>query len=124
MVEPEVVGEEVGDPALERIELREGVLAQPEEEVRAQAGLADRCRKLVGELVALVVEEVLLELVEDDVDISAHGLRGAGEPLGQTAARLDSDGGVDRLSEPAPGIAGPRRVEDDRRRPESGEERE
>ena len=114
VVEPEVVGEEVRDPALERIELREGVLAQPEEEVRAKARLADRCGKLVREFVPLVVEEVLLELIEDGVDISAHGFRGGGEPLGQTGARLDSHGGVDRLSEPVPGIAGPRRVEDDR----------
>ena len=113
MVEPEVVGKEVGDPALERVELRESVLAQAEEEVRPQTGLADRRCELIGEFVALVVEEVLLELIEDRVDISAYGLRGGGQPLGQTAARLDSDGGVDRLSEPAPGIAGPRRVEDD-----------
>src|SRR5215212_10421626 len=74
VVEPEVVGKEVGNAALERIELRESVLAQPQEDVRAQAGLADRCGKLVAKLVTLVVEEVLLELVEDDVHIPAHGL--------------------------------------------------
>src|SRR2546430_387830 len=90
VVKPEVVGEEVGDPALERIELGKSVLAQPEQEVRAQAGLADRVRELRGEFVALVVEEVLLELIEDGVDIAAHGLRRSGEPLGQSAARLDS----------------------------------
>src|SRR5919108_577116 len=42
MLEPQVVAEEVRDAGLERVELRERVLAQAEEEVRPQARLAGR----------------------------------------------------------------------------------
>ena len=74
VVEPEVVREEVRYPALERIELRQRVFAQPEQEVRAETRLADCRGELAGERIALLVEEVLLELVEDDVDLAADGL--------------------------------------------------
>src|SRR5205085_12614517 len=83
VVEAQVVREEARDPALEGVELRERVLAQAEQEVRTQAGVADRLRELLRERVALVVEEVLLELVEDDVDVAAHDLARRAQPLGQ-----------------------------------------
>src|SRR5205807_3857518 len=76
MVEPEVVAEEVRDPGLERVELRERVLPQAEQEVRPQAGLADRRRELPREAGAgavSLVEEVLLRLVEDPVDAPSAG---------------------------------------------------
>ena len=81
MVEPQVVREEVRYLALEGIELGEGVLAQAHEEVRAETRLPDSSRELGGEWVALVVEEVLLKLIENDVDVAFDSLRRGTEPL-------------------------------------------
>src|ERR671923_2221971 len=108
MLEPQVVAEEVRDAGLERVELRERVLAQAEEEVRPQAGLADRRRELTREAGAgavPLVEEVLLELVEDHVDVAADGLRSAAERLDERAAALEADRLLDRLRQAPVGVA-------------------
>ena len=118
MVETEVVREEVGNPALERVELGERVLPQAEQEVRAQAGLADRRRELAGEAslraLALVVEEELLELVEDHVEVPAHDPRRGGERLHERASALEADRVLDRRLEAALRVTRPRREDDDR----------
>src|SRR5207253_8778597 len=101
MVEPQVVPEEVRDAALERVEFRERVLAQAEEEVCPQPRLADRRRELRGKRVVLVVEEVLLELVGDDVDVAADGLRCRTKSLRERAYLLDSHGRVARRGQTA-----------------------
>ena len=65
----QVVAVDVGDARLEaRADLRVGVLADGDEEVRPQVAAVDAARELVVELVVAggLVEEVLLELVEDD----------------------------------------------------------
>ena len=112
VVEAQVVRKEVRDPPLEGIELRERVLPQAEQEVRAQPGLADRGRELAGERVLLVVEEVLLELVEDDIDVPAHDLRRRSEPFRQRSGRLDADRLVDRSTEAGSRVACPGREDD------------
>src|SRR5262245_31710350 len=72
VVEPQVVPEYVRDPALEAVELRQGVFADREQEARAQArpgdGLGEVLEEAVGLLAGAVVEKVLLESVEDDED--------------------------------------------------------
>ena len=71
VVEPEVVREEVRDPALEEVELRQRVLADPEQDVHAQARLGHELRQAPRErTVGIVVEEVLLDLVEDQMRVA------------------------------------------------------
>ena len=70
VLEPQVVVEEVRDPALEAVEPRERVLADRDEEVRRAAHGRSATRgnsssKRAGSPSSRVVEEVLLELVED-----------------------------------------------------------
>ena len=63
----QVVAVDVGDAGFEAgADQRIGVLADGDQEVRAQVGTVDAVRELVVERVAVGrVEEVLLELVED-----------------------------------------------------------
>jgi hypothetical protein len=92
VAQAEVVLEQARHAPLEAIETGERVLAQRDQEVHAQVGLRDGARQLVVEasvaLVARVVEEVLLELVEDHEQLPAHGLGVGGEPVGERAAVL------------------------------------
>src|SRR5204863_82109 len=85
----DVVREQGGDAALEAVELRPGVLAQGEDEVDVQVGLVDQARELDREgavaVLAFVVEEVLLELVEHD-EQRAHPLGPAVDGAGAGAA--------------------------------------
>ena len=114
----EVLEPQVRDPRLERVELRERVLAQAEEEVRPQAGLADRRRELAREAGAgavPLVEEVLLELVEDDVDVAADRFRRGLQRLDERPPALEADRLLDRLLRAPVGVARPRREDDDRR---------
>jgi len=122
VVEPEVVGEQVRDLAFEGIELRERVFAKAEQDVRAQGRLANRLRKLAGELVVLVIEEVLLELVEDHVHVAANRPGRGLEPFRERSVRLDPGGSVDRFPQAEPRIAGPGGEENDGRvvRPPEG----
>ena len=74
MAEPQVVAEEVRDARLEAVELGQRVFPDREEEARAEARAFDRFRKLREERarpgLALVIEEVLLDAVEDHVDVT------------------------------------------------------
>ena len=70
-VQPKRVAEEVRDLRLERVELRESVLANADQEVGAMFPVADDLGELLEGAATLVVEEVLLELVEDDVELGA-----------------------------------------------------
>src|SRR5207247_11237469 len=75
VVEAKVVAEQIRDPSLEPVELCQRVLAQREEDVHTETRPPDQLRQLVCErawsLLALVVEEVLLGLVEDQIEIAA-----------------------------------------------------
>ena len=117
MVEPQVVAEEVRDPGLERVELRQRVLPQAEQEVRPQPGLADRRGQLTGEAgpeAVALVEEVLLELVEDHVDVPLHDPRRGPQRVGERPAAFESDRLLDRLVQAAARVTGPGREHDDR----------
>ena len=71
VVEPDVVREEVRDLALEKVELRQRVLADPEQDVHAQARLGHELGQPLRErALGIVVEEVLLDLVEDQVRVA------------------------------------------------------
>ena len=78
VLDAEVAGEEVEDPALEAVELRVRVLAERDQEARAQLLAVDRPRELDREgarpVLVGVVDEVLLELVEDDEQLGADRL--------------------------------------------------
>ena len=87
MIDAQVVVEQLRDLPLEDVELRERVLADRDEEVDAKVGLVhslDECAR-EAPLVALaaVIEEVLLELVEDDEDLSVDLLGRAPEVIGE-----------------------------------------
>ena len=90
VVDADVVVEQRRDAVLEAVELRPGVLAQREHEVHAQVGLVDEPRELDREgavaVLARVVEEVLLELVEHD-EQRPHPLGPAANGLEQRLAR-------------------------------------
>ena len=65
-----MVREHVDDPARERVELREGVLADGDQHVRARRAaqeLGQLRDERAGRVGRLVVDEVLLELIEDQV---------------------------------------------------------
>ena len=85
-IEPQVVREEVRDPPLEHVELRERVVAKREKQVRAQRRPEDDLWQLADErsrpLLLAVVDEVLLELVEDEVEVAVEDVR----PVSTTSA--------------------------------------
>ena len=79
-VEAQQVREELGDPAGELVELREGVVAQREQDVDAQAGAAQELRQRRTQWpFETVVEDVLLEVVEQQMELPAL-LRGGRRP--------------------------------------------
>ena len=86
-VEPERVREQIRNPPLERVELSERVLADAEEEVRAQTPPPERLGQVLHQgarpALALVVEEVLLELVEYEVEVRVEPSHDAAERIGQ-----------------------------------------
>ena len=104
------------DPPREAVELREGVLAQRDEDVDALRRREHR-RERLGErprpAVVGVVEEVLLRLVEDEVDVAVRLRAPRGRPR---ADPLAAPGRLrDRLGETAVRIVAPAREDDDER---------
>ena len=87
VVEPQVVREEVRDPALEAVELGERVVAEREQDTNAETGARDELGQLVGKAGLLrVVEEVLLGLVEDQQQVTGERVGPAPERLGERLA--------------------------------------
>jgi hypothetical protein len=82
----QLVVEETRNPLLEPPELRDLVLANGDQEVRPGVARVDRFRELDVELVAVVVAEELLELIEDDQ--KANALRPALERLERSSFGL------------------------------------
>ena len=78
-LEPEVVRQDAGNGRAKRVELPERVLADPEQDVDAEPALGHEPGELPGERVraalALVVEEVLLGLVEDEQEVVRRARR-------------------------------------------------
>ena len=78
-VEAQQVREELGDPSGELVELREGVVAQREQDVDAQPGPAQQLGQgLAQRPFETVVEDVLLEVVEQEMQLATL-LRGRGD---------------------------------------------
>ena len=79
MVETQVVREQARDPRLERVERGEHVLAQRAGEVGAEPARSTASAKSTANVsavrLAVVVEEVLLDLVEDHVELAAEAAR-------------------------------------------------
>ena len=121
-LEPEVVRENAGNGRAERVELPERVLADPEQDVDAEPTLGHEPGELPGEraraALALVVEEVLLGLVEDEQEVVSELVRPLAQPGGERAAGILDvaperrlDGVACRGGDRRDGIAGPRRHE-------------
>jgi hypothetical protein len=116
---PQVVVEQLRNLGLEAVELGQGVLADRDDEARLEPDAVDRARKLRRErpssMLARVVEEVLLELVEDDEQRPIHsGARGdehlveaPGAGQVDLCARELGHSATDRVSESAEGVITP-----------------
>jgi hypothetical protein len=116
-----VVLEQVGDAALEAVELGQRVLADGDQEADRQVGAVDRLRELHREaalaLVVRVVEEVLLELVEDDQQVQVPAGGPGRQPRRQATGRRQLLGGLlaerprdflaDAVEQPRDGVARP-----------------
>src|SRR5580765_6064306 len=91
VIDAQVVVEEVRDAPLEKIKLRDRVLAHRNEKTHAQVEPVDGRGKLDGEraraVVGGVIEKVLLELIEDDQQIAVDGVRPSAEAFLQRGAR-------------------------------------
>src|SRR3954468_23526280 len=113
-VHAERVREQAENAALESVELCQLILADPDKEVRPQAGPANRIAEVVGEpFVSAVVEEVLLELIEDHVDV-ADTFRGGPKYVDERAtAIIDTEFDADCMTERHRRVLGPRRKNDD-----------
>src|SRR5215211_2963223 len=127
MVEPERVGEERGDPALEDVELRECVVADAEEDIdveaRARDKLGQQIEETTGTLRRGVVEEELLQLVEQEADLGAQFRAPRRESIGEVSrsvGRLAAESlgyrRPSRFFEPDERIPRPRPVDGDGRR--------
>lgn len=90
-LDAEVVVEQVRDPALEAVESCQLVLADRDQEVRAEVVAAECPRQLSGDrprpAILAVVQERLLELVENDQHLAAESLA----QLGEAGAQLIPD---------------------------------
>ena len=120
-VEPQRVPEQVRDASLERVQARQRILADPDEEVDAQPGSAQRFRQFLrersGAAFVLVIEEVLLELVEDDVKLGIESPRPRGEHIGERPASTKGAGifarrGFDGVEQIRHRVARPGREDD------------
>src|SRR5215211_1901034 len=127
MVEPERVGEERGDPALEDVQLRECVVADAEEDIdveaRARDELGQQIEETTGTLRRGVVEEELLQLVEQEADLGAQFRAPRRESIGEVSrsvGRLAAESlgyrRPSRFFEPDERIPRPRPVDGDGRR--------
>ena len=88
MLEPQAVGEQSGELALERVEARERVLPDGDQDVDGELRPHDELGQDVAQRsVASVVDEVLLDLVEQQVDLAVLG-GGDLDRVGE-GARLD-----------------------------------
>ena len=114
-VEAQQVREELGNPAGELVELREGVVAQREQDVDAQAGAAQELwQRRTQWPFETVVEDVLLEVVEQQMELPAL-LRDSRHRVDEPRGRAELAAlGMDRSDQPSRGILGPRVVHDDR----------
>ena len=94
VIETESVGEQAGEPPLEGVEAREGVLPDADEDVDGQLRSRHELRERIAERrVGAVVDEVLLDLVEEQVDLAVQ--RGGDLDRLRQRAGLDSGGGGD-----------------------------
>ena len=93
VVEPERVGQEVGNPALEAVELAQTVLADGDQEVRVDVvavhGPGELRLEPVRAGVGRVVEEIFLELVEDEEERDPELGPAPGDELIQRQAGVD-----------------------------------
>src|SRR5581483_10428866 len=114
-LEPKDVPERLGQPAREGIELREGVISNGEENAGPQTGATEKLVQPAEErAVGAVVHEVLLELIEqeNDVSVPCGGSGGVGEPGGRTERRRRRANRLDKRIDRA---LDPRRVDGDDR---------
>ena len=89
MLESEIVPEHARDPSPEDVELGQRILAYGKQEVHPEVGavhdLGEVDRERAGAVLATVVEEVLLRLIEDDVQVTVEDLLPGPKGLGQRA---------------------------------------
>ena len=89
--EAQVVVEQAPDLPFEAVELRQGVFAEGEEDIDAEVGSVDRGGELGGEgpgaVLAGLVEEKLLELVEDNQQGAVEALRPDRQGIGERRPR-------------------------------------
>ena len=94
VIEPQSVGEQPGEPPLERVEPRERVLADADRMWTGSSGrVTSSASASPSAGVAAVVDEVLLDLVEQQVDLAVLG-GGDLDRVGQRAG-LDRGSGRD-----------------------------
>ena len=114
MVEPQPVGEQPRQLALERIEPGERVFPDREQQVHRQLPPRLQVDDRIGEReLSSMVDEVRLDLIEEEIHVSVEC--GGDFDRVRKRAGLDSSRGGDRLAERADRILGPSVVQDDER---------